>query len=190
MSKKYNAMAQDLKIAFDKEEILDERSLTFLLNALDKANLPDFDYLEFKKFLSALNLMEMDEPTAYKSAFATSATLGLTKERLIDSSNHYLKVLKNEKSNFDDALKKQINQKILAQQEKAKSLDQQIHNYRKEMEALQQKIREFESEKQQIEESTAEINDNLQRTKAQFEATLKVLVEQIQKDQETFKRVL
>ena len=64
-----------------KTEGLDERSLEFLTTALEKSNLPGFDYLEFKRAVAdLLSNMNMDEATAYKSAFTTVATtLGLTK---------------------------------------------------------------------------------------------------------------
>ena len=58
---------------------LDDRSLEFLASALEKNNLPGFDYYEFKRAVVALRQMQLDEPTAHKSAFATAATGGVTK---------------------------------------------------------------------------------------------------------------
>jgi adenine-specific DNA methylase len=93
-------MAINLKKAFSKAENMDEKSLDFLTKALQKGNLPGFDYLEFKQSLEALHAMNMDESLAFQSAFATASTMGLTKEKLLKSVSHYQKVLEQEKSSL------------------------------------------------------------------------------------------
>ncbi|HNG89366.1 MAG TPA: hypothetical protein PK858_04155, partial [Saprospiraceae bacterium] len=76
---------------------LDERSLDFLTKALEKNNLPGFDYFEFKRAVATLLEMKIDEDTAFKSAFATAATVGLTKEKLLDTAGYYRNLLDKEK---------------------------------------------------------------------------------------------
>ena len=76
-------MQKDLKNIFGSTTGLDDKSMEYLTSALAKNNLPGFDYLEFKQSLGALASLNMDEATAYKSAFATASTVGLTKEKLL-----------------------------------------------------------------------------------------------------------
>ena len=76
-------MQSKLKSIFGNHHGLDERSINVLTKALENANLPGFDYLEFKQSLAALTQMNMDEAMAIKSAFATASTMGLTKEKLL-----------------------------------------------------------------------------------------------------------
>ncbi|MEZ4920023.1 MAG: hypothetical protein R2792_13045 [Saprospiraceae bacterium] len=71
----------------------DEKSLTFLTQAIEKNNLPGFDYFEFKRAVSSLLQMDIDEATAYKSAFATAATMGLTKDKLLETASYYRNVV-------------------------------------------------------------------------------------------------
>ena len=74
-----------IKSMFQSED-LDEKSLDFLVQALESNNLPGFDYLEFKRAVLQLQEINLDEPTAYKSAVTTAATLGITKEKLLETA--------------------------------------------------------------------------------------------------------
>jgi hypothetical protein len=101
-------MQNKLKAIFGNHHGLDEKSIEYLTKALEKKNLPGLDYLEFKQSLGALLDMDMEETMAFKSAFATSATMGLTKEKLRKTAEHYKNVLTEEKEQFDAALEKQV----------------------------------------------------------------------------------
>ena len=100
----------------DELEGNDQKSINFLSSAIEKNSLKGFDYIEFKKSLKAMQDMNLDSTTAIKSAFATASTMGLTKERLLHSIQHYKNVLSKEKSQFDDALKKQVDSRIRKKQ--------------------------------------------------------------------------
>lgn len=54
---------------------VDDRSLEFLANAIEKNNLPGFDYFEYKRAVYSLQQMPMSEETAHKSAFMTASTV-------------------------------------------------------------------------------------------------------------------
>ena len=106
-------MKKSLKDLFGDHHGLDSKSVVFLMKALEKNNLPGFDYIEFKQALSALTEMNMDLGTAIKSAFVTGSTVGLTKEKLLESALHYAKIIAEEKVQFQKAVEKQIQQKII-----------------------------------------------------------------------------
>src|SRR5690349_1625916 len=86
----------------------DQKSVDFLENALVKQTQAGFDYLKFKQSIDQLAGLKLDGPTALKSAFATASTMGVTKDSLIDSAKHYLKILGEEKKQFDQALTNQV----------------------------------------------------------------------------------
>ena len=75
-----------MKDIFGTHHGLDERSMESLVGALERENLPGFDYLEFKQALERLQAMDMAEETAFKSAFATASTMGLTKDKLLKTA--------------------------------------------------------------------------------------------------------
>ena len=157
-------MQKRLKDLFGKDHGLDEKSIQFLTTALEKNNLPGFDYIEFKQSLLALEAMEMEEETAIKSAFATASTLGLTKEKLIKTAEHYKKVLMNEKVQFDAALQKQINQRVNSKEVELEKLKSQIQEYKQKIAQLEQKIA--------ANQATIEKQDDvIQKAKEKIEST-------------------
>ena len=53
-------MKKDLKELFGDTHGLDSKSIDFLTRAIEKSNLPGFDYIEFKQSVVALLKMDMD----------------------------------------------------------------------------------------------------------------------------------
>ena len=124
-------MQKDLKSLFGEIHGLDEKSLNFLVKALEKNNLPGFDYIEFKQSLSNLIAMDMSEETAFKSVYATAVSVGLTKEKLLKSAVHYKQILNKEKDQFDAALQKQMTQRVEGKLKEVQKLKGQIEEYHK-----------------------------------------------------------
>ena len=152
-------------------EGLDDRSLEFLTNAIEKNNLPGFDYFEFKRAVATLLQMNMDEAVAYKSAFATAATMGLTKEKLVETAGYYRNLLDKEKEQFDQALENQNTTKIAARQQEVKRLRDQIERHKADMLRLQDEMASYLA---QIEQSEAALNaesEKLNKAKTAFERT-------------------
>ena len=101
-----------MKNFFGENLGLDEKSVEYIAKAIEKANLPGFDYLEFRMAVDNLKKINLDEVTAIKSAYATMSTMGLTKERIIETAAHYKSVLVKEREQFDAASQKQQTLKI------------------------------------------------------------------------------
>jgi len=179
-----------MKDIFGTHHGLDERSMESLVGALERENLPGFDYLEFKQALERLQAMDMAEETAFKSAFATASTMGLTKDKLLKTATHYKKVLDKEQKSFESALQKQIKAKV--------------DGKRKEVETLRKKLQEYEAkiaELQRLKESATKTiaeaddtikvaQDSINEVHQKFEATLKALHNQIDKDITDIERFL
>lgn len=184
-------MQKNLKNIFGSHHGLDEKSVEFLLNALDKNNLPGFDYLEFKQSLVALNeQMELDEASAFKSAFATASVLGLTKEKLLKTADHYKTILLNEKAQFDAALQKQVDQRITGKQQEVVRLRKQIEEYRKTIADLEKKIAAAEDAIGKADDEIAATREKIEYTRDAFERTLTSILNQIQLDIESIQKHL
>ena len=121
-------------------EGLDDRSLEFLTNALEAGNLPGFDYFEFKRALVTLRGMEIEEGAAHKSAFATAAIIGLTKEKLVETAGFYRNFLDKEKEKFSAALKNQMAAKVTSREDEIKRLNDQIERHTTEIARLQEEM--------------------------------------------------
>lgn len=179
-----------MKDIFGTHHGLDERSMESLVGALERENLPGFDYLEFKQSLERLQALNMEQEVAYKSAFATASTMGLTKEKLIKTASHYKQVLDKEKKIFDNALGKQVEAKVDGKRKEVEMLRKKLGQY-------DAKIKELESLKAAAEKTIAEADDTIQAAQEsindvnqRFEATLNALLNQIDSDVEDINRYL
>ena len=123
-------MPTDLKDLFPKTIDLDTKSVQALLSALAKTHDGvSFDYLKFKESVRSLIKMEMDVSISYKSAFATAATMGLTKESLLKSAQKYIYALETERENFASALLNQRSIKVEGRRSEVKDLEQKIADF-------------------------------------------------------------
>lgn len=183
-------MLKDLTTIFGDTSGLDEKSVTFLTGALAKNNLPGFDYLEFKQSVSSLEKMDMPQEVAYKSAFATAATVGLTKEKLLQTAAHYKTILDQEKRQFEEALKKQLHQRVLSKQEEVEKLREQVEAYKAKIQQLETQITDAQ---RTIETADEVIQTNMERiesTRNGFDETLQSLKNQIDLDVQNIERFL
>jgi chromosome segregation ATPase len=171
-------------------EGLDERSLEFLADAIEKNNLPGFDYYEFKRAVVALSQMKLDEATAHKSAFATAATVGLTKEKLIETANYYKNLVEKEKEQFDKALENQNAVKINARREELRRLRDQVERHKAEIARLQDEIAGYLNQIDQTEAALQVESEKLDKAKGAFDKTHQALVLQIEKDIENMHKHL
>lgn len=175
-------MEKDLKAIFGTDHGLDQKSVEFLTSALQKSNLPGFDYIEFKQSLSALAAMNMDEATAIKSAFATASTVGLTKIKLLETAEHYKKVLKDEKSQFDVALQNQMKQRVESKQNEILTLKDQIKQHQDKIAQLQAQISKFQATIDGADTKIEEARNKINSTRVNFENTHQSILNQIEHD--------
>ncbi len=178
-----------LKI-FDGIEKLDKKSVTFLLKAIKENNLPGFDYLEFKQSLNGLKKMNMDETTAIKSAYTTGGTVGLTKSKLIASAEHYQAVLKKEKSQFDNALQKQMTQRVHGKREEKEKLTSKIESYQTKIKTMEAEIMKYQEKLDRADSEISAAKAKIDDTKDKFENTVQNLLSQIDNDINRLKDVL
>lgn len=183
-------MQKDLKKIFGDHHGLDDKSIGFLVSALTKSNLPGFDYLEFKQSLGALSAMDMEESVAIKSAFATAATVGLTKDKLLKTAEHYKTVLQSEKRQFDAALQKQIEERIKGKATEVAKLKKQVAEYRAKIEQLEAQIAKSQETIDHADEHINAAKEKIESTRDNFEHTLQSVVNEINKDIENINKYL
>ena len=183
-------MQKDLKLLFGKDHGLDQKSVEFLTNALEKSNLPGFDYIEYKQSLSALAQMNMDEATAVKSSFATASTVGLTKMKLLETAEHYKKVLKDEKAQFDVALQNQMQQRVASKQQEVIKLIDQITKHEEKIAQLREQIAKFQATIDGADAQIQEAKEKIDSTQTSFEHTHQSILNQIEKDIENIQKYL
>ena len=159
-----------------------EKFMNILLGAMDKNNLDGFDYLEYKQSLQSLQSMDMDEATRYQSAFAMAKTMGATPEKLLETANHYLSILKSEQQKFGQALVSQKDKQIGNRQQRLDQLAQGAEQKRKQIAQLTKEIEAHEQESAQIKEQITDSTVKVENTKNNFVVTYQLLTSQIQED--------
>ena len=151
----------DLKKIFSSDAELDKKFEDALIRAIKNNAIKEFDYLKFMYSVKSMQDMDMEKNTSFKSAYATARTMGLTKEKLLQTAGHYKNVLSKEREHFADALKKQRAEKIAGKVKEVEKLkkvivqhEEKIKQLKKEMAAYQKKINgadaAIEKEKQKI----------------------------------------
>ncbi len=175
-------MNKNLSQLFNHKEGLDTRSAQFLMKALESNNLPGFDYIEFKQSLGALLAMNMEMGTAFKSAFATASTMGLTKKHLLESITHYKEVLLKEKGQFDIALKNRIEQRVGAKVEENKHHEVRLKQIEDQIKRLQEESVQIKEKITKNEESKSLEGNKLSAQQVNFEKTFVLIKEEMDMD--------
>lgn len=183
-------MSKNLKSLFGEDHLLDEKSISFLTDALEKNNLPGFDYIEFKQSLAALAAMNIDEATAMKSAYATAATVGLTKKKLLDTAAHYKKILNGERDKFGKAMQNQMEKNISGKQKEVEKLKAQILKHKEKIQQLEEQIGKYQGTIDAADEKINAAKAKIDQAKDKFEFAHQSVMNQIEKDIEGIKEHL
>ena len=143
-----------------------------LLGAMEKNNVEGYDYLEFKKSLKNLaKVGNMDEGTRFQSAFAVAQPLGVNKAKLLETANFYLKILQDEETRFETALKNQRSKQIGSREEHIQKLAQSIEQKKKQIEQLQKEIAINQKEMDKIKSEISSSVTKVEGTKSNFVAS-------------------
>ncbi len=183
-------MQNKLKALFGKHHGLDEKSIDFLTRAIEKNNLPGFDYIEYKQSLNALEDMGMNEEMAFRSALATASTVGLNKEKLLKTANYYKQILAKEKEQFDAALEKQRAKRIKTEEDKVERLKKQVTEFKAKIQQLQEQMAKAEEEIGMADQKIEAAKDKIKATQANFETTLTSILNEIKRDIENIDKYL
>lgn len=116
-----------------------------------EANLPGPGYYEFSKMTEAM-LVIADEKARFCAAFAGLQVQGLSKEKLLSSTQEYLQVLNADATAFHNTLNATISEKVQSRkdevneaQERIQQLSQEIVNLQQQMALLTKEIAENET---------------------------------------------
>jgi len=161
-----------------------------LFGAMEANNQEGFDYLEYKKSLQTLSKMPMDEQTRYFSAFAAAQAMGVTSQKLNDSAQFYLKILKSEDSKFQESVNAQRQKQIGSKEKAITDLDATMKAKGEQIARLTQEIKTHQDD---MEKMKAEISDavvKIETTLSDFHATYNDLISQIGQDVEKMSKYL
>lgn len=180
-------MSAEIKRTLNIEGDLDKKSADFLSAAIAKHSENGFDYIKYKQALNAMAKMELEEEIAFKSAYATARTMGVTKTGLVNSAKHYLQVLMNEKSQFDQALNNQVKERVASKKDQVLKFQEGIEQMKKKIEELEKKIAEYQAKIDSADDEVDKAKQKIRETKEKFETTFNAFVDIINRDIEQVK---
>jgi hypothetical protein len=163
---------------------------SILLKALNKNNLDGSDYLEFKDSLHSLKNVIDDEATRYKSSYAVLSNNGVTKEKLIETSEHYIGVLKEEKNNFERTFRDQQTKQVKAREDKIVKLTTGLEKKKGQLQKLIADIEDMEAQLKVAKKEVNQVAGKVQLTKDQFMASYHMIVDQIKVDVSKIKKYI
>lgn len=116
---------------------------------MNKANLPGPDYYEFRKAVKESNSI-IPENILYQTIYNTFKSLGINKNLLLSSIDEYIKIIGNDKNDFDKTIS-ELEKNEIANKQK------QIESNKAKIEQLQKSINELNQSNIQIQN---EINES------------------------------
>lgn len=161
-----------------------------LMEAIKAHNIEGFDYLEFKNSLKALESLPLDEPTKFKSAFATASTMGLTQEKLLSSAQYYLSILDAEKNKFRGELEKHVNEQLHARENEVKNMEAIIAQKTTQIQTLTNEITEHQKALNDMKIQMDDVASKIGKNRDDFLQTLTYLQGQLNGDIELIKKFL
>lgn len=183
-------MKIDLKTLFGFDQNFDEKSMNALLRAINEAHISEFDYLKFKASVQNLTNLKMDEETSIKSTFTTAQTLGITKEYLLNTIQHYKNIVEKEKGNFSAALKNTLDTSINTKIKETEDLKSKITEFEKKIEEYQKAIEEGKNRISNVDSEINEIKVKIESTKNNFTKVISHLENTINSDESKIKTIL
>jgi hypothetical protein len=153
-----------------------------LTAALEENSLGSYDYLKFRKSSDAMKNVVADEISRFRAAFIAAQTLGVTKEKLIETANHYLKVLAEEERKFNDMVDSNNKSKIVAGEQTIKNLEDSIQSKALTIKNLSEEIAVLQKDKATAQTKLVEDKSRIEATTAGFTTTLNTFVQDIKTD--------
>ncbi|TCI93074.1 hypothetical protein [Tenacibaculum sp. M341] len=169
---------------------VDGKIIEKLLGAIEKNNLEGFDYLEFKKAIKALEKMPMDEATKFRSTFATASTLGVTLDKLVASTGHYISILENENTTFLKAFEGQLTSNVGDKEKEITQFDAIIKEKSEQIKKLTEEITRHQTQIEELKKTVAESKSKIDKTRNDFKVSYLHLRSQLEQDVEKMKQYL
>jgi len=120
---------------------------------IEKENLPGPDVAELLMSVKELQLGGLTEEQAYRSSFISLKSMGLTKDKLVETADYYYKIATQVRDDFNSEVigikEKDLNNTVNYQQELIKQMEEltaQLQEVNKKKNALTEEISNFKQE--------------------------------------------
>jgi chromosome segregation ATPase len=160
----------------------DEKAKKTLLEAIEANSLDSYDYLKFKTSVQALAADIPDEKLRFKTVFATAKAMSVSKDKLVQTAQHYITVLDQELKKFDEAVSEQVDARITAGETKVKSLEDNIASKQEQIQKLTDDINLLTQERATLVAKITDDKATIDSRRNSFVAAHGTMVQEINKD--------
>ena len=168
----------------------DPKIIELIEQTISKADLPGFDYLEFRKSFDSMSAAALTDQQKMTAIFATAQVMGATKESLIGAIDHYLKVLDGLKKEFVANAERAKEIKVVARQNSISEIESKIVETLAKVEELNRSIQESRVEQAKLQEEIKAEQLSISNTSASFESAYSNKVRQLSDDRQKMEAYL
>jgi len=161
-----------------------------LADAIEQANQPGYDYFEMAKSVEAQAAIIPSEALRFQSTFAAIASMGVTPDKLIDSAQFYLSVLKKKEDEFSKTVNAHMAEAVTSRENEATKFDADMVAKSEQIKKLTEEINSLQQQKTAIVNEISTNKAQIEQVKNNFATTMKVFVDRINTDIEKIKTYL
>jgi chromosome segregation ATPase len=141
-----------------------------LMDKLKAKELREYDYLKYMSSTIELASVVADEKTRFITAFLSVKSLGVTKEKLAETANHYLAVVEEERGNFQNDSALQIKENVEQNETTIQTLNGDLKSKEEQIAKLQAEMAAVKTQRDELAAKAQEWRTKIESAKASFES--------------------
>lgn len=153
-----------------------------LEDAISEANIPGFDYIEFRDVLANMATLGLPEPKMFQAAFASAQIAKVTKPQLLEAIDFYLKVIATKGTEFHDYVAGLEATDVLGKDQAIADLDKLIEEDALQIQKLTASIGERRKRQDALRMEKAQADLDIKNKTASFESTQAAIVGRLNSD--------
>jgi len=160
----------------------DPEMLKILEEAIEAANIPGFDYIEFRDVLVNMSTLGLPEPKMFQAAFASAQIAQVTKQKLLEAIDLYIKVIETKANEFHDYVAGLEATDVSGKDQSIADLDKLIEEDATKIQELTAAIQDRRKRQDELRMEKAQADMEIKNKTAAFEATKATVVDKLTSD--------
>jgi hypothetical protein len=160
-----------------------------LMQAISKANIAGYDYLELKDAIKNMAALPFTEEQKIMAAFATVTHL-TTAQNLVSSVDAYLKVVDSSEAKFLEAAAQKEKSLVTGREEEIKVLDQEVATLSNQILEATNRINALQTKKATLASEKEAQRVKIDAARTSFQVTAKTVREQLMQDRQKISNAL
>lgn len=161
---------------------VDSEMAKILEDAIQEANIPGFDYIEFRDVLSNMASLGLPEQKLFQAAFASAQIAKVTKTQLLEAIDFYIKVIATKAQEFNEYVAGLEATDVSGKDKAIADLEKLIEEDALQIQKLTASIGERRQKQDALRMEKAQADLDIKNKTAAFEATKSTVVDKLNSD--------